>query len=92
MTVDWSYSIPRSSGYGLETTNAGTDREYVDGYVVTPHGVVLVYSQFQPPWTSYRFVWGGRMYHHREGRYRTKRGLTCMAGRFARFVATTYAP
>lgn len=57
-----------------------------DGEVVTPQGIVSVYSDER--YTRLDFVYGGRLYMRNDrGGKRTERGLAILAGRFAREIA-----
>jgi hypothetical protein len=63
---------------------------WLDGEVVTPRGIVTVYSQSDERrggYSRYDFVYGGRLYVRTENVERTVRGLAIMAARFAEEVA-----
>lgn len=86
---DWSMKIDRVRGFGIEERGQPGET-YLQGEVITPQGIVTVYSQGGPRWftaSSYRIVVNGRLHTRGEKRRRTKRGLAIMAGRFAREIA-----
>jgi hypothetical protein len=59
---------------------------YVEGCVLTPNGIVAVYSQGSEkdvPSTNLDFVWEGRLYSRTIKRRYTQRGLVTVANRFA---------
>lgn len=57
-----------------------------EGCVVTPNGIVAVYSQGgidETPSTSLDFVWEGRLYSRRIPRRYSRSGLVTIANRYA---------
>lgn len=59
---------------------------YLEGCVLTEHGVVAVYSQgseTEAPSTNLDFVWEGRLYSRTIPARYTQRGLVTVANRFA---------
>lgn len=59
---------------------------YLEGCVITPHGIVAVYSQgsaTETPSTNLTFVYGGRVYQRTIPKRYTKRGLVTVANRYA---------
>ena len=63
---------------------------YLEGSVITAHGIVYVYSQggaTEVPSTNLQIVWGGRLYSRTMKRRYTQRGLVTVANRYAKEVA-----
>ena len=67
---------------------------YLEGCVITAHGIVYVYSQGgmkdgikDVPHTTMQFVQGGRVYNRGIDKRYTKRGLVTIAHRFAKEVS-----
>ena len=59
---------------------------YLDGHVLTPHGIVSCYSQgsaTDTPHTSLTVVINGRMYTRGFNRRYSTRGMVTLAARFA---------
>ena len=82
-----SYKVSRT--WSNTTTN--TDWDYEDGIIFTPQGIVHAYSQGNDakkfnPHTYMRMIFKGRIYMQSFKRRCTKRGLSIMAGKFARSV------
>jgi len=66
---------------------------YLEGCVITEHGIVSAYSQgggdgdsFEVPSTTLQFVIGGRLYSRTLPRRYTPRGIVAVANRFAREI------
>ena len=82
---DWKLSSPHGRIY----TRDYQGDSYLDGAVLTRHGIVEVYSQGGPsqwPSSNLTFVWNGRCYVRGRNRRLTKRGLVTAADRFAREI------
>lgn len=93
---DWSYAISKtwSRLTDNETTcHDGSVLEWTKGTVLTPDGVVDVYSQpGANAYSSYEAVVYGRHYIRTESIHRNHRGLAIQAGRFIReIVVEAYA-
>lgn len=62
---------------------------YLEGCVITPHGIVAVYSQGgenEVPSTNLTFVYEGRVYSRTIPKSYTQRGLVTVANRYAQEV------
>lgn len=73
-------------GWGL-VLNSKND--FIEGFVSTPYGLVRVYSQGDENNTyhsSFRFVLNGNEYIRTINRRYKKRGLTSLAGKFAKEI------
>lgn len=76
---DLSWSVYRPIGVTRRHEN------YIDGYVETPHGIVLTYSEQN--YASAHLIYDGRSYMRTWNRSFSPRGLAIVAARFARGVA-----
>ena len=83
---DLDYAVTRPSGR-INWRGTAPDR-YLDGSVLTPHGVVLTYSQGggRRQRHSMTFVWQGRAYVRARDQFLSARGLVTAADRFAREI------
>lgn len=86
-----SYAVSDVRGtFSIERRDDGG--EQIDGTVATPHGYVHAASDMLQVrgewrhWTQIHFIWRGRAYWLYEKRSHTQRGLSILAGRFARDV------
>lgn len=75
---------------GIEK-HASAGSSYLQGYVATSHGFVMVYSQghdgkYQEA-SRFEIILGGRLYALRESRARSARSLVTRADQFAHEVA-----
>jgi hypothetical protein len=86
MTYEFSFGLKRPTG-GRITRHKSEFGDYLDGSVLTPHGIVDTYSQQGDPHTSLTFVWKGRGYVRNRNVTLTARGLVTAAARFAAEVA-----
>lgn len=91
-------AVSATSGAGLERHTDSDGRfSYIDGWVATACGYVVVYGEPRgprsKPFVALRVIVNGRC-HARSGNTRSDpstRGLTVLAGRFAREIAATVA-
>lgn len=83
---EWRWKVGRVRGY-LRRNDIGEGRWYILAPVKTPHGMVEIYHE--PGHTALSVIRDGYEYHRViRGPTYTTRGLTILAGRFAREVAT----
>ena len=83
---DTNYSV------GPGWSNIFYNREYdcLDGYVITPHGIVLATSEgdsTHEPYTRLTFVWNDRFIYRIFYKRYSSRGLATKAKQFAREIA-----
>jgi hypothetical protein len=81
--------VRRVDGTDLLTERPRPTTRTIRGVVVTPLGLVSVFSFLAPAssHTWYSFIWRGRHYRRAEPVGRSRRSLAIMGGRFARAVA-----
>lgn len=79
-----SFSV--GSGFSWITTTEHNGMIYYDGNVITPHGIVSVYSQMDL--TSMTFVWNGKQYRRTCRRRFGPRSLSKFAKAFAKEIAS----
>lgn len=79
----------RTSGRML-TELGDEDNKYLTGYIVTPHGIAVIYAENnRKGYIRVDFVHGGRLHMLSiHGQQYTKRGVVTIAGRFVREVAS----
>lgn len=66
---------------------------YLEGCVITPHGIVAVYSQggeAEVPSTNLTFVHEGRVHQRTIGKRYTQRGLVTISNRYAKEIVDAY--
>lgn len=75
------------SGWNAILTKKRPNGEvYFEGHVVSPHGIVDVYSEID--FTSMTFVYGGKKYFRRWKKRFTPGGLSRFAKAFAKEIVT----
>jgi len=78
------WSVSARDNFNCITTHEYNGAEYTDGEVGTPNGFVSVYSE--ESLSSYRFIWGGRLYYMSEHVPRNARGLAIVAGKLVKRI------
>ena len=88
--TEWTFAVQQSVG-GRVRWHGGDPRRWLSGAVLTPYGIVDVYSQghndSREARSGYTFVHNGRAFMMTECVARSQRGLATIAGRFARRIA-----